>query len=249
VDHIATQTSARNSPHAIVPDILAHEYPAGRQTINDSGASSSGEAFFEVKSYYPGNTRYDHNHSELKPADRRARDITSQYSRKFKMLDRKYAADVVGEGDNGIVGPFEAAQGRFIGGQVIPLVAGAFGEVNKDFEKVLKTLAKLAAAGEDGMSISPLRNLDRKGGAYVIMLQQFRRALGVTVVRGMAKHKLSRLHYVRGTAEEAKYTAEANHNNNRWKAGQRGSSWYSSHTPPGYATYEQFRNGNHFGTL
>ena len=70
---------------------------------------------------------------------------------------------------------------------MIPLVAGAFGEVNKDFEKVLKTLAKLA-----GMSISPLRNLDRKGGAYVIMLQQFRRALGVTVVRGMAKHKLSR---------------------------------------------------------
>ena len=63
------------------------------------------------------------------------------------------------------------------------------------------------------MSISPLRNrnLDRKGGAYVIMLQQFRRALGVTVVRGMAKHKLSHLHYVRGTAEEAKYTAEANH--------------------------------------
>ena len=29
------------------------------------------------------------------------------------------------------------------------LVVGAFGEVNKDFEKVLKTLAKLAAAGED----------------------------------------------------------------------------------------------------
>ena len=75
VDHIAAQTSARNSPHAIVPDILAHEYPAGRQTINDSGASSSGEAFFEVKTYQPGNTRYDHNHSDLKPADRRARDI------------------------------------------------------------------------------------------------------------------------------------------------------------------------------
>ena len=249
MDHIAAQTSARNSPHAIVPDILAHEYPAGRQTINDSGASSSGEAFFEVKTYQPGNTRYDHNHSDLKPADRRARDITSEYSRKFKKLDRKYAADVVGEGDNGIVGPFEAAQGRFIGGQVVPLVVGAFGEVNKDFEKVLKTLAKLAAAGEDGMSISPLRNLDRKGGAYVIRLQQFRRALGVTVVRGMANHKLSRLHYVRGTVEEAKYTAEANHSNNRWKAGQRGSSWYSSHTPPGYATYEQFRNGNYFGTL
>ena len=124
------------------------------------------------------------------------------------------------------------------------------GEVNKDFEKVLKTLARLAAAGEDGMSISPLRNTDRKGGAFIIMLQQFRRALGVMVVRGMANHKLSRLHYVRATAEEAKFTAEANHSNNRWKAGQqRSSSWYSSHTPEGYATYEQFRNGNNFGTL
>eukprot|EP00956_Cyclotella_meneghiniana_P022482 scaffold42663_cov56-Cyclotella_meneghiniana.AAC.2 len=42
VDHISSShTSARNSPHAIVPDILAHahEYPAGRQRINDSGAS------------------------------------------------------------------------------------------------------------------------------------------------------------------------------------------------------------------
>ena len=171
-------------------------------------------------------------------------------SSKVKRLDKQYAADIVGNGDNGIVGPFESAQKRFIGGQVIPLVVGPFGEVNKDFEKVLKTLARLAAAGEDGMSISPLRNTDRKGGAFIIMLQQFRRALGVMVVRGMANHKLSRLHYVRATAEEAKFTAEANHSNNRWKAGQqRSSSWYSSHTPEGYATYEQFRNGNNFGTL
>ena len=55
VDHIASQTY---SPHAIVPDILAHEYPAGRQTINYSGASPSVEAFFEGKTYQPGNTRY-----------------------------------------------------------------------------------------------------------------------------------------------------------------------------------------------
>eukprot|EP00956_Cyclotella_meneghiniana_P007232 scaffold9876_cov77-Cyclotella_meneghiniana.AAC.4 len=86
------------------------------------------------------------------------------------------------------------------------------------------------------MSISPLRNADRKGGAFIIMLQQLRRALGVIIVRGMANHKLSRLHYVQATA---------NHSNNRWKAGnQRSSSWYSSHKPEGYATYEQFCNGN-----
>eukprot|EP00956_Cyclotella_meneghiniana_P037388 scaffold137899_cov65-Cyclotella_meneghiniana.AAC.1 len=66
----------------------------------------------------------------------------------------------------------------------------------------------------------------------------------------MANHKLSRLHYVRATAEEAKFTAEANHSHNRWKAGhQRSSSWYSSHTPEGHTTYEQFCNRNNFGTL
>ena len=75
-----------------------------------------------------------------------------------------------GEGDNDIVGPFEfeAAQGRFIGGQVIPLVVGAFREVNKDSETVLKSLARMTAEGGDGMSISSLHNLDRTRGAYGI---------------------------------------------------------------------------------
>ena len=86
------------------------------------------------------------------------------------------------------------------------------------------------------MSISPLRNLDKKGGAFV---------------RDMANHKLSRLHYVRATAEDAKYTAEANHSDKRgWNYGNGGrSGWYSKHTPGGYANFEQFRNGNFFGTL
>ena len=48
------------------------------------------------------------------------------------------------------------------------------------------------------MTISPPVNTDRKGGAYAIVLQQFRRAIGVGIVRGQAKHKLARLHYVRG---------------------------------------------------
>eukprot|EP00956_Cyclotella_meneghiniana_P012218 scaffold17345_cov39-Cyclotella_meneghiniana.AAC.1 len=45
---------------------------------------------------------------------------------------------------------------------------------------------------------------------------------GVMVVRGMANHKLSRLHYVRATAEEAKFTAEANHSITDGKLGNRG---------------------------
>ncbi len=43
-------------------------------------------------------------------------------------------------------------------------------------------LAQEAAAGDNGMRISPLVNSDGKGEAYQIMLQQFRRAIGVAIV-------------------------------------------------------------------
>jgi hypothetical protein len=49
-----------------------------------------------------------------------------------------FASDVVGDGTTRIMGPFEASQGRFLTGQVIPLVVGAFGDVNESLEKVLK---------------------------------------------------------------------------------------------------------------
>ena len=59
---------------------------------------------------------------------------------------------------------------------MIPLVVGPFDKINKDFERVLKTIAQLATADEDCLSISPSHNTDRKAGAVIIMLQQFRRA-------------------------------------------------------------------------
>ena len=42
------------------------------------------------------------------------------------------------------------------------------------------------------------------------MLQQFRRAVGVQIVRGNAMLKMPRLHYVRGTPQEAKEVHQAN---------------------------------------
>ena len=77
-----------------------------------------------------------------------------------------------------IVGPFEASQNRFYWGQVIPICAGWFGEIGEDFTKIIRLLAREAASGDDGLTISPLVNTDRKGGgAFPIMLQQFRRAI------------------------------------------------------------------------
>ena len=40
---------------------------------------------------------------------------------------------------------------------------GWFGEINKDFWKVLKVLAREAASGDVRLTISPLVNTDQKG--------------------------------------------------------------------------------------
>ena len=97
------------------------------------------------------------------------------------------------------------------------------------------------------MTVSPLINTDRKGGAFPIMLQQFKRAIGISIIRGQAKLRLSRLHYVRETVAEAADVCKQNHSEKRWNPNQNGhSSWFSEHCPAGYGTFEQFRNGYDF---
>ncbi|KAL9183104.1 hypothetical protein ACHAXT_004891 [Thalassiosira profunda] len=225
IDHIAPFPNARASTYGIVPDIHAYNYPAGRRCVNDSGAALSGDAIFEVKTYTACPTWYNHNNSRTRPADRRA---TRMESRALLGHLKRRAPS---------------------GGQVIPLVAGWFGEVNKDFEKVIKVLARHAAASDDGLTISPLINTDRKGGAYPIMHRQFRRAIGVAIVRGNAQLKQRRLHFVRATRREAAEAYNAHSSNNRYRPGQGGgSSWYRSHIPEGYAAYQQFRDGHDIGS-
>jgi hypothetical protein len=53
------------------------------------------------------------------------------------------------------------------------------------------------------MSVFLLVNTNRKGGEYLIVIQQVRRAMEVTIARGNINHKIVRLHYVGGITEEA----------------------------------------------
>ena len=64
---------------------------------------------------------------------------------------------------NNTVRPFEMSHGRFYKGRVIPLVAGWFGEINKDVEQTLATLEKETAASGFGRTLSPLFNTEKKG--------------------------------------------------------------------------------------
>ncbi|EJK46647.1 hypothetical protein THAOC_34675 [Thalassiosira oceanica] len=225
-------------------------YPTGRQRVNDSGSHLSAEAIFEVKTFVGCNSRYGNNNARITPADRRANQVCQAYLLKTKKLDDKFAPEIVGDGTGNVVGPFQTMLGRFYRGQVLPVCAGWFGDINIDFDKIIRQLARKAAAGDHGLRISPLVNNDRKGGAFPIMLHQFRRAIGVAIVRGNAQHKLSRLHYVRAAPEEAADACSDNHSSNRWNSHRHGqSNWFSQHTPDGptarstrrigYAYYER----------
>ena len=111
-----------------MPDIHATNYPTGnwRQVVNDSGATRSADAIFEVKTYTFCPTRYNHNNQNINPADRRAREIVKDYRHKVRNLDIMFAAAVVGDGNNNVIGPFENALSQFHGKTIIPLCFGAF---------------------------------------------------------------------------------------------------------------------------
>ena len=118
---------------------------------------------------------------QFSATDRRARDIWEKESPgKFKKLDAKFAAD---RGSDE-TGPFSEAQAQFLSGGIIPLVFGAFGDVNDGVEKLVKVLARNAVKTDDILSVSPLVNTDRKGGAFAIILQQFKRALNFFIGSG-----------------------------------------------------------------
>ena len=75
----------------------------------NSGSRRVAEAIFEVKTLTACKSGYGHNNTKTAPLDRRARMIVSSYSSKFKTLDVKFAADVVGDGKWDIKSPFDTA--------------------------------------------------------------------------------------------------------------------------------------------
>ena len=54
------------------------------------------------------------------------------------------------------------------------------------------------------------------------MLQQFGQAIAVTAANGHSRHILQRLHYVRGTEQEARDACRSHHSDNRWRPYQSG---------------------------
>ena len=75
-------------------------YPQGMHKVNDSGVTMSAEAMFEVKTYSASMSNYSTGNRATAPPDRRGAKIIREYKTKLKSVDKKFAAEVVGNGLN-----------------------------------------------------------------------------------------------------------------------------------------------------
>ena len=176
IDHYSTKINrergdGRNSTAriCIVPDLLVYNWLNGGRVRHAGRNAGTVSAFFEVKSIGPSPSR--NKNVRQTAVESRSAAIISEYARKVKNVDKTFAAAVVGDGTSSIAGPFEQAVSTFSKGRVIPLVAGAFGELNEEFDDVLKVCAKMAVARGDAVYNSPVFETDVKGGAVAVTLQ------------------------------------------------------------------------------
>ena len=58
---------------------------------------------------------------------------------------------MTGDSNDGASDPFQNVYKTFCRGGVIPLVIGAYGETNEDFQEVLKVSARMAVARGDAV--------------------------------------------------------------------------------------------------
>ncbi|EJK78095.1 hypothetical protein THAOC_00024 [Thalassiosira oceanica] len=212
----------------MVPDLHAYNYPTGGG--NGSSTTDSGYPTYLPKlfSSLPGIPTF----SKLL---------------KTKKLDDKFAPEIVGDGMGNVMGPFQTMLGRFYRGQVLPVCAGCFGEINTDFNRIIRQLARKAAAGDHGLRIylatRQQRPQRRRISNHAPPIQTSDRSRNRARERTtQAKQATLRQGHPRGGRADA--CRANNHSTNIWESHRHGlSNWFSQHTPEGYRTYEQFRNG------
>ena len=222
----------------IVPDIICYNFISSDGRRRAGRNCSNGPAIYESKTISACGTRY--NLRNQKAVESRANAIRSEYARKVKAIDRVFAPDMVGESGD-VPGPFQNAYNTFHKGGIIPLVIGAYGEINEEFHDLLKVCARMAVARGDAVYNSPIFESEVKGGAYSITLHLYHRAIAGEIARGLSMHKRSRLHFVRGTKEEAARVAEEA--KNHFESGRQtdGNGFSARHSRREYGYYEQFR--------
>ena len=141
--------------------VHATHFPARDGTSSQTALQQKVDEIFEVKSMYANNTQYSSHVMHFGATNQRLRFIKEmEYPGKFRKFDIKFAGDQA----NAETGPFSKAQLPFIFRELIPLVFGAFGDVNGGVETLVKELVRNAVNSDSRLSVSLLVNMDRKGG-------------------------------------------------------------------------------------
>ena len=100
----------------------------------------------------------------------------------------------------------------------------------------------MAVARGDAVYNSPIFETEVKGGAYSVTLHLYRRALAGVIARGLSLHKRSRLHFVRGSREEAaRVSEEAKSHFETGRCSEGNGFSARRHSSREYGYYEQFR--------
>jgi hypothetical protein len=222
----------------IVPDLICHNFPSADSPRHAGRNVSTAQAIFEVKTISACPTRYER--ARTKAVESRATGIKSEYARHVKRIDRAFAPEMTGD-DGNAPGPFQIAYRTFCKGGIIPLVIGAYGETNDEFQDLLKVCARMAVARGDAVYNSPIFETEVKGGAYSVTLHLYRRALAGVIARGLSLHKRSRLHFVRGSREEAARVSEEAKSHFETGRCSEGNGFSARHSSREYGYYEQFR--------
>ena len=110
----------------------------------------------------------------------------------------------------------------------MPIICGAFGEMNKETHKLIIKCAKHATAHRDNSDITPEEVSAAKGSPYSLILSQFRRAFGCLAMRTAADEKLRKIMLIRSSRYEANQAAHNATSNHRSKFNSRSPGWYDN---------------------
>ena len=221
------------SKDAIIPDILIHNYPSDTNGHGNAVIA----AITDVKTvrvdkgqnnYRPG---VQGGQSIMRAVKKKTGYTRNAYLKKAMKLDEKFAPGDINR-------PFSQAIKQTIAtGNVIPLVSGAFAEVNVEAQRLIVKCAKHAAALEDNSDITPEEISSAKGSAYNLLLSQFRRGIGCLGMKVAVEEKLRRIMLIRSNKQEANAAAHngtSNHrkcfnkNTPRWSTNQRNEAHYDA---------------------
>lgn len=154
----------------------------------------------ELKTIQFNHSRYPHpdRPGDTSGVELRARKIPKEYIDKARAADIKWNGTPDIPGATGPVYNLLMQLQSSLGHPVLPLVAGAFGEINLAFDALIKHAAQIGAE-----RLYRRMRLASAPTAKGVLTQQFRTQIGSTIVRGRGAMLLARLSHVGPTPAQA----------------------------------------------